>query len=44
MALLGMPAYKKLKSMFYLFLVTMAVYLINTLFILFNYIGILAPK
>lgn len=35
MELLGMPAYKKLRSIFYLFLVTMAVYLINSLFIFY---------
>ena len=35
MELLGMPAYKKLKTIFYLSLVTMAVYFINTLFIFY---------
>ena len=35
MELLGMAAYKKLKTIFHLLLVTMAVYFINTLFIFY---------
>ena len=35
MELLGTTAYKKLKIIFYLFLVTMAVYFINTLFMFY---------